>query len=119
MDNEQPGFGKEYSDASFWDKLLKYAKTAGREVVEMALRLYYAAQDPNTPAWAKTVIYGALGYFIFPVDAIPDPTPVVGYTDDLGVLFAAVATVALYITEDVKQKARQKLRDWFGDGEPV
>jgi uncharacterized membrane protein YkvA (DUF1232 family) len=119
MDDEQSGFGREYSDSSFWDKVVQYAKIAGKEVVGRALQLYYAAQDPNTPAWAKTVIFGALGYFIFPVDAIPDPTPLVGYADDLGVLAAAVATVALYITEDVKRKARQKLRDWFGDGELV
>ena len=114
MDNEQPGFGNEYSDSGFWEQVVKYAKIAGKEVVERALRLYYAAQEPNTPTWAKTVIYGALGYFIFPLDAIPDPTPLVGYADDLGVLAAAIATVALYITEEVKQKARQKLRDWFG-----
>jgi uncharacterized membrane protein YkvA (DUF1232 family) len=119
MDNEQPGFGKEYSESGFWDKLLKYARIAGREVVERALQLYYAAQDPKTPAWAKTVIYGALGYFIFPVDAIPDLTPVAGYADDFGVLVAAIATVALYVTEDVKQKAARKLKDWFGDGGPA
>jgi uncharacterized membrane protein YkvA (DUF1232 family) len=119
MNSEQLGFGKEYSETSFWDKLFKYAKIAGWEVVERALQLHYAAQDPNTPAWAKTVIYGALGYFIFPGDAIPDPIPVVGYADDLGVLAAAIATVALYITEDVKLKARQKMKDWFGDGDPV
>ena len=119
MDDEQAGFGREYSDSSFREKLLKYALIAGREVVERALQLYYAAQDPKTPAWAKTAIYGALGYFIFPLDAIPDVVPAVGYADDLGVLAAAVATVVMYITEDVKLKAGQKLRDWFGDGEPV
>lgn len=115
MSEEKYGFEKEYSDASFWDKVVTFAKTAGREVIEKALWLYYAAQDPKTPAWAKTVIYGALGYFIFPVDAIPDPTPVVGYADDLGVLAAAVATVAMYITEEVKALAAQKLKDWFGE----
>jgi uncharacterized membrane protein YkvA (DUF1232 family) len=119
MDDERAGFGKEYSDSSFWNKVIKYAKIAGKEVIERALQLYYAAQDPGTPAWAKTVIYGALGYFIFPIDAIPDPTLAVGYADDLGVLAAAIGTVAMYITDDVKQKARQKLRDWFGDGESV
>jgi uncharacterized membrane protein YkvA (DUF1232 family) len=55
----------------------------GREVIEKALWLYYAAQQPNTPLWAKTAIYGALGYFISPIDAIPDITPVIGYADDL------------------------------------
>ena len=66
------------------------------------------------PVWAKTAIYGALGYFISPIDAIPDITPVIGYADDLAVLAAAVATVATYITADVKQRAAEKLRGWFG-----
>ncbi|MFO0211413.1 MAG: DUF1232 domain-containing protein, partial [Pseudanabaena sp.] len=57
----------------------------------------------------------ALGYFIFPLDAIPDITPVVGYADDLGALAAAVAAVAIHIDENVKEKTRQKLKDWFGD----
>ena len=115
MDNERQGYRKEYSDAGFWDKLVRYARIAGQEVIEKALQLYYAAEHPNTPAWAKTVIYGALGYLIFPLDALPDVTPMVGYADDLGVLAAAIATVALYITDDVRRKAAQKLRDWFGD----
>ena len=49
-----------------------------------------------------------------PIDAIPDITPVVGYADDLAVLAAAVATVATYITADVKERAAEKLRGWFG-----
>jgi len=106
-------FEKDYSDESFWDKLKNFAKVAGKEVIEKALFLYYALQEPETPAWAKKVIIGALGYFIFPFDAIPDIGPVVGYADDLGVLVAALATVSMYITEDVKEKARNKMRDWF------
>jgi len=42
-------------------------------------------------------------------------TPVIGYTDDLGVLVAAAAAIATYITEDIKAKAAQKMKDWFGD----
>jgi uncharacterized membrane protein YkvA (DUF1232 family) len=112
---EQHGFENKYSDKGFWDKVIAFAKTAGKEVIEKALWLYYAAQNPATPAWARSVIYGALGYFIIPFDAIADFTPLVGYADDLGVLVAAVATVALFITEEVKEKAARKLRDWFGD----
>ena len=80
----------EYSDEGFWAKVASFAKAAGKELIEKALWLYYAAQDPATPAWAKGIVYGALGYFILPIDAIPDVTPVIGYTDDLGVLAAAV-----------------------------
>lgn len=105
----------EYSRERFWDKLRRYAVTAGREVVEKSLWLYYAAQRPETPAWAKAVIYGALGYFILPLDSIPDITPVVGYGDDLGALALAVAIVASYVNDDVKDSAQTKLQDWFGD----
>ena len=105
---------KHYSEHGFWGKLKKYAQKAGREVIEKALWLYYGAQDPKTPAWAKTVMISALGYFILPLDAIPDLAPMVGYTDDLGVLAAAIGTVALHISDDTKAKAQEKLDVWFG-----
>jgi hypothetical protein len=59
-----------YSEESFWAKLKKFYFTAGKEVVEKALMLYYTAQNPGVPTWAKTVVVGALTYFISPVDAI-------------------------------------------------
>ena len=106
-----------YSESNFWDKLKKFAKVAGKEVIEKALFLYYAAKQPNTPLWAKTTIYGALAYFISPIDMLPDLTPLLGYTDDLSILAAALVTVASYITDEVKQQARDKMQTWFGNAE--
>lgn len=103
-----------YSDETFWAKLKKFAVTAGREVVEKALILYYTAQNPNVPGWAKGVVIGALTYFISPVDAIPDVLVGIGFTDDLGVLLAAIATVSVYINAETKEQAKQKMKDWFG-----
>ena len=117
MSNGPQGFGKDYSKKDFWQKLIHHASTAGREVVEIALKLFYASQSPETPKWAKPIIYGALGYFINPVDAIPDFTPAVGYGDDLGVLVAALAIVAIHITPDIAEKAKHRANDWFGDKE--
>lgn len=110
------GLKNSFSDSSLWTKLFRHAKTAGFEVVEKVLWLYYAAQDSQTPRWAKTTIYGALGYFIFPLDAIPDFVAVFGYTDDLSVLVAALATVSAYITDDVKGRTQLKMTQWFGSG---
>ena len=104
-----------YSPESFWEKLKKFAKTAGVEVVEKALLLYYAGQEEKAPAWAKATIIASLGYFIAPLDAIVDITPGVGYADDLGVLALAIAAVAAYINEDVRAKTAEKVRQWFGD----
>ena len=108
-------YSKEYNPDSFWEKVKNFAKKAGVKVIYAALKLYYAAQFESTPAWAKGVIYGALGYFILPVDLIPDVMPGVGFTDDLAVLAAALITVAAYITPEVKKQAREKLSQWFGD----
>lgn len=104
-----------YSDDGFWNKLKGYALTAGQEVVEKALLLYYAAQEENVPTWAKATIIGALGYFISPLDAVTDLTPGIGYVDDLGVLALAVAAVASFINDDVRARARDKVRGWFGE----
>ena len=104
-----------FTETGFWNKIKMFGRQAGREVVERALWLYYAAQKPNTPTWAKSVIFGALAYFISPLDAIPDLTPLVGFTDDLGAVAAALTMVTLYIDDEVKSLAAAKLALWFGD----
>lgn len=102
-----------YTESGLWAKIKRFAKQAGHEVIEKVLWLYYAAQNPETPLWAKTTIYGALAYFISPIDAIPDIVPVIGYSDDLSVLAAAIASVSLYITAEVKEMTAIKMRGWF------
>lgn len=103
-----------YSPSRFWKKIGTGTRGIGRSALEKALYLYYAAQSPATPKWARRVIYGALGYFILPLDAIPDLAPIIGYTDDVSVMAAALATVTFYITPDIKRQAHQTLDKWFG-----
>lgn len=104
----------EFSEEGFWTKIAKFALAAGRETIEKCLWLWYAFRRSKTPAWAKSIILGALTYFIVPMDAIPDVAPGIGYTDDLGVLSLAIAAVAAFIDDDVKQMAVEKLKEWFG-----
>lgn len=106
---------KHYSEDGLWDKVKSVAKNAGIKVIYLALVLYYTATADSTPAGKKGIIYGALGYFILPIDLIPDAIPVVGFSDDLAALIACVAAVATCITPEIKQQAKDKLRDWFGD----
>ena len=108
------GYQKHYSDGAFWGKVKKVAKVAGRNVIKPALILYYVMMRPETPAWAKAIIIAALGYFICPIDAIPDVLFPVGYTDDAAVLAAAVATLASYIDEGVMNSVNNQLDKWFG-----
>ena len=102
-----------YSEESFWSKVRRFAKSAGRDVIEKALLLYYTAKAPETPPWARTVIYSSLAYFISPLDAIPDLVPVVGFSDDLGALAACIGMTAVFMTAAVRKQARDKLAKWF------
>jgi len=107
-------YSKKYSEENFWEKVRRHALRAGKEIIFVALKLYYVLQKPETPAWAKAIIMGALGYFISPIDAILDFAPIIGYSDDIGVLVAALATVTAYIDERVVKLAEEKLKSWFG-----
>lgn len=112
------GDGKDYkkffSDDSFWDKLMKNAAKAGKKVVYTALLAYYAIQNPKVPLKAKATIIAALGYLILPVDLVPDFIPIAGYGDDLAALLYAIGSVAFLINDEIKNKAKKKMEDWFG-----
>jgi uncharacterized membrane protein YkvA (DUF1232 family) len=113
--SEHNEFESAYSDDGFWDKLSRYAKKAGKEVVEKALLLYYAAQNEEAPTWAKAIITAALGYFIMPLDAVADLTPGIGFTDDLGVLALAIAVVTDFINDRVREQTAEKMDGWFSE----
>jgi uncharacterized membrane protein YkvA (DUF1232 family) len=103
---EQPRLAKR-----FWRKLkttVSYLPGA-----ETFLAAFYAAVDPKTPTTAKAVLFGALGYFVVPVDFIPDIFGAMGYGDDLAVMFAAVKAVESSMTEAHRRLASawlEKLR---------
>lgn len=83
----------------------KLARRGGREIIFHALTLFFCLRDAATPTWAKSVIIGALGYLIFPLDFIPDALIGVGYTDDWGVILGALAAVAAHIKDEHRAKA--------------
>ena len=110
---EPDKIARSYSEKSFWNKVKRFAAVAGKEVVSKALLLYYCYSDPTTPKWIKGILVGALGYFISPLDAIPDAIPVAGYADDLGALAAAAALVAVHLKRSHADAAKKKLAEWF------
>ena len=116
IDDIDPKYSKNYSDDSFWDKIKSVLKSAGLPIIYKALQLYYAMDNPNCPMGVKAGIIAALGYFISPIDLIPDFIPVLGFTDDLAAIGAAIVMAHMYIDDEVKRKARAKIDDIFGAG---
>ena len=113
-ERKDPKYAEAYSENKLFEKILKFAKDAGIKVIYLALLLFFTLQQSTTPMVAKSVIIGALGYFIFPLDFIPDFIPIAGFSDDMTALVSALVAVALYIDEDTKSKAKAKLHVWFG-----
>lgn len=88
-------------------------KTLGVKLTYSALLLYYAYNRKDTPQWAKSIILGSLAYLISPIDAIPDLTPFIGFTDDLGILSFGLVTIACYIDNTVRENAKSKIHKYF------
>ena len=107
-------YQSDYSNEGFWEKSISCVGKVCRQLLQEGLLLYYALQDSDTPYWAKSVILGALGYFISPMDISPDILPVIGYSDDLAVMVAALFTVRVHVKEEHRQKSKEVLDELLG-----
>ena len=108
-------YADRYNEQDLIRKITKAARKAGIKVIYLALLLYYVLKSPKVKMADKGKIWGALGYFILPIEIIPDFIPVVGYTDDLAALMWAFYSVAKNVTPEIEELAKKKLHDWFGD----
>ena len=110
------GYAKYFSDSSLSKKLKKVAGKIGKKAVYHIMVLYYTARSPQMPTKAKLKILAALGYFIFPLDFIPDFILFgLGFGDDLVAIAWALYSARKYITPEIREKARQRVDIWFGD----
>lgn len=112
------GYRDHYSEPSLWGKIAKVAKKAGIKVIYLALLFYYVLKSNTATLKDKSLIYGALGYFILPVDLIPDAIPMVGFSDDLAALVAVYVAMRRSITPAIEDQAKERLTKWFPDYEP-
>ncbi len=92
------GYEGEYSESGF----LKFVRNFAKKFpgIREAVAMFYCLKDSDTPVWVKGIIVGVLGYLICPVDAVPDPIPVIGLLDDLGVLAGAYAIIRTHIKDE-------------------
>lgn len=93
--------------AGFWRTL----KRAARHVpfMEDVVASYFCALDPHTPTRVRGTLLAALAYFVLPFDIIPDMIAIIGFTDDMAVLAAAIAAIRTHITPAHYAAAREAL----------
>jgi uncharacterized membrane protein YkvA (DUF1232 family) len=93
----------------FWST----ARRAAAKVpfMDEVVAAYYAALDKRTPFKVRATLFGALGYFVMPADMVPDVLALVGFTDDIAVLTAAIAAVRPHIKDSHREAAREALAE--------
>jgi uncharacterized membrane protein YkvA (DUF1232 family) len=98
-------------DAKFGADFMARLKRVAKRIpfAEDLLAAWFCARDPATPRRVRMTLLAALGYFVLPVDALPDIMPIFGFTDDAAVIAAAIAAVAGSITPEHRERARQAL----------
>jgi len=110
-------YANRFSASDFVDKISSIAKRAGAKLVYAALILYYVLQSDKVSKSDKTIIIGALGYLISPIDVVPDAVPIAGLADDLSVLLFVLKKVWVNVDAEIKEKANAKLDKWFDQDE--
>ena len=98
-----------YSRDSLWSKLTSLPTSASCELIEKVLMLYHLLLNGKGSVTTKTLIVAALGYFIAPIDAIPDVVPIVGYSDDLAIITALLKSLESLLTNPIRKLVRQSL----------
>ena len=113
--HEVQKYGTYYSDNRFWKKVERVAKKVGATVLVPVFTLYYMLQDDKVSLQHKAYIVGALGYFILPIDLIPDGIlPVIGFTDDIAVMTLVLKLVKDSITPEIKARANARVSEIIG-----
>lgn len=91
----------------FWRKLRRFLTYI--PFAEDLAAAWYCAADPDTPAYVRAVLLGAVAYFILPLDMVPDILAGLGFTDDASVLAAAIASVGRHLEPKHRDLARRAL----------
>ena len=108
-------YEKYFSENELLQKIGKLGKSIGATVLYPVFLLFNLLKSGDINLKEKAMIIGTLGYFILPLDLLPDALVGVGYADDVAALTAAVTALASCITEDIQNESKSQLRKVFGN----
>lgn len=91
----------------FWVTVRKAAGSI--PFMDEVVAAYYCALDRETPLRVRASLLGALGYFVLPLDGIPDFILGLGFTDDAAVIMGVLALMRAHITDEHRSAAHKAL----------
>lgn len=102
-------YEKYYEENKLFSKIKTLAFKGSEKLLYTSFVLYEVLMADGTPPHIKTSIISGLGYFICPIDLIPDMIIGVGLSDDLGALMVSIKMCEMYITDEIKAKASSRV----------
>ena len=96
------------SERDLFQKIGRVPQEAGCAVIRVAVTLFVLMTESTVPLWVKVSIAAALGYFVSPIDAIPDFLPG-GYVDDLAVMTLLLGQLDVFLDAEVLKKVERLL----------
>ena len=79
---------------------------------DLKLRLYrLVLSDKRTPKIVKVLLGFIVGYAIFPFDFVTDLFPILGWIDDLLVIFSLIWLIFRIIPKKIVEDSQKKIRE--------
>ena len=92
-------------------------RARGLKVETYAIWLAY--KDPRVPWYARVFAACVVGYAFSPIDLVPEPSPVLGYLDDLVLVPLGIALALKMIPPEVIAECREKAEAAMREGKPT
>jgi uncharacterized membrane protein YkvA (DUF1232 family) len=97
-----------------WEQLKRWAV----ELENEGMTLWFCCRHPGMPWLPKIFALLVVGYFLSPIDLIPDFIPVIGYFDDLILVPIGIYLTLKLVPQYVIEECRVKARDWIAVQRP-
>ena len=111
---KQEKYEEFYTEKKFWSKIKDLPTTAPFcMLLRTAISLYLLLKESSVPLAAKSLIVFALGYFICPIDLVPDFAPFgIGFSDDMALMAMVLTSMYSHLNKDIQQKVQEILPEF-------
>jgi uncharacterized membrane protein YkvA (DUF1232 family) len=98
-----------------WERLKRWARALEND----GLTLWFCCRHPDMPLVPKLLALLVVGYFLSPIDLIPDFIPVLGYLDELILLPVSIYFILKLVPAPVLIHCRGEAEVWIGQHKPT
>ena len=97
-----------------WQRIKSWARTLKND----GMTLWFCCRHPQLPWLPKMFALLVVGYFLSPIDLIPDFIPVLGYLDELILLPGCIYLILRMVPPAVLNEARAQATQWIATHQP-